>query len=230
MFRNLYSENIKLVMHWSEDQYEIFCDLWEAMHFTYISELRQSYVYSEDFFDLLLSLYFVSLQTFNVPLTIDKKASLLSLLLFNSVFDDKILHQSEESVEALSDFLRRLVDKKLISNLTRKTVVAVLDSFVKRDSVTYSSDIVTEKELSFIEDMLISTYPVILDNKHVMFYYDNPHNSKFAVSKPYPTPTQFFDAMFNVSRKIDSEFLRKMYMERLYRLMDAQSKKSIFPF
>lgn len=230
MFRNLYSENIKSVMHWSEDQYEIFCDLWEAMHFTYISELRKSYVYSEDFFDLLLSLYFVSLQTFNVPLTIDKKASLLSLLLFNSVFDDKILHQSEESVEALSDFLRRLVDKKLISNLTRKTVVAVLDSFVKRDSVTYSSDIVTEKELSFIEDMLISTYPVILNNKHVMFYYDNPHNSKFAVSKPYPTPTQFFDAMFNVSRKIESEFLRKMYMERLYRLMDAQSKKSIFPF
>lgn len=230
MFRNLYSENIKLVMHWSEDQYEIFCDLWEAMHFTYISELRKSYVYSEDFFDLLLSLYFVSLQTFNVPLSIDKKASLLSLLLFNSVFDDKILHQSEESVEALSDFLRRLVDKKLISNLTRKTVVAVLDSFVKRDSVTYSSDIVTDKELSFIEDLLISTYPVILDNKHVMFYYDNPHNSKFAVSKPYPTPTQFFDAMFNVSRKIESEFLRKMYMERLYRLMDAQSKKSIFPF
>lgn len=230
MFRNLYPENIKLTMHWSDDQYETFCDLWEAIHATYIAELRKSYIYSEKFFDLLLSLFFISVQTLNIPEHIDKKAALLTILLFNVMYDDRILVQTDDSIEVLSELLTRFVNKKLISSLTKRTVISLLEAFKKRELETYSSDLISDSDVSFIRDLLISTNPVIVDNRHVMFYYDNPHESTFAVNKPYPKPDQFFDTMFSISRTIDSKFFRGLYMERLYRLMDTQAKKSIFPF
>ena len=63
-----------------------------------------------------------------------------------------------------------------------------------------------------------------------MFYYENPHEAIFLVKKPYPEYNEFFDAMFNRSNMILDELLRKIYVDRLYKLMNAQAKKNIFPF
>ena len=230
MFKNLYPENIKQTMHWSDTQYVTFVKDCESIHLTYISEFRKSFIFSEKSFELLLSLFFVSVQSLKIPSTLDVKASLITLLIFNIVYDDQVSNQTEDSVKALSEFLSNLVQKRIISSLTAKTVVAFLNNFLNKGEKPFYSDLVTQNDISFVRDLLISTNPVILNNRHVMYYYDNPHESVFSVNKPYPTPVQFFDAMFFVSRSIDSEFLRGLYVERLYRLMDTQAKKSIFPF
>lgn len=230
MFKNLYPENIKLTMHWSDNQYEIFVKDWEAIHLTYISEFRKSYILSEKSFELLLSLFFVSVQALKVPSTLDVKAALIAVLIFNVIYDDRILNQTEDSIETLKEFLSNLVQKKLISKLTANTVVAFLTNFLDKGEGSFYSDLITQNDISFVRDLLISTNPVIVDNKHVMYYYDNPHESVFSVKKPYPTPVQFFDSMFFVSRSINCQFLRGLYMERVYRLMETQAKKSIFPF
>lgn len=230
MFKNIYPENIKLTMHWSDTQYETFVKDWEAIHLTYISEFRKSYILSDKSFELLLSLFFVSVQALKIPSTLDVKSALITILIFNVIYDDRVLNQTEDSIETLKEFLNNLVQKRLISNLTANTVAAFLNNFLNKGESSFYSDLVTQNDISFVRDLLISTNPVILDNKHVMYYYDNPHETIFSVKKPYPTPVQFFDSMFFVSRSINCKFLRGLYMERVYRLMETQAKKSIFPF
>ena len=230
MFKNIYPENIKLTMHWSDTQYETFVKDWEAIHLTYISEFRKSYILSDKSFELLLSLFFVSVQALKIPSTLDVKSALITILIFNVIYDDRVLNQTEDSIETLKEFLNNLVQKRLISNLTANTVAAFLNNFLNKGESSFYSDLVTQNDISFVRDLLISTNPVILDNKHVMYYYDNPHETIFSVKKSYPTPVQFFDSMFFVSRSINCKFLRSLYMERVYRLMETQAKKSIFPF
>lgn len=230
MLNNLYPENIKLTMHWNDSQFNTFIKAWEHLHKIHIGESRKSYIISEKYFELLLSLFFVSAQVLKTPGTLDVKSALLTLLVFHVVYDDKILNQTEDSIEILKEFLEDLVVNKLISKLTVNTVLAFLNNFLNKSEVSFYSDLVTQNDISFVRDLLISTNPVILNNKHVMYYYDNPHESTFSVNKPHPKPTQFFDAMFFVSRDIQDSFLRSLYTERLHRLMDTQAKKSIFPF
>ena len=230
MFKNIYPENIKLTMHWSDTQYETFVKDWEAIHLTYISEFRKSNILSDKSFELLLSLFFVSVQALKIPSTLDVKSALITILIFNVIYDDRVLNQTEDSIETLKEFLNNLVQKRLISNLTANTVAAFLNNFLNKGESSFYSDLVTQNDISFVRDLLISTNPVILDNKHVMYYYDNPHETIFSVKKPYPTPVQFFDSMFFVSRSINCKFLSSLYMERVYRLMETQAKKSIFPF
>ena len=124
MFKNIYPENIKLTMHWSDTQYETFVKDWEAIHLTYISEFRKSYILSDKSFELLLSLFFVSVQALKIPSTLDVKSALITILIFNVIYDDRVLNQTEDSIETLKEFLNNLVQKRLISNLTANTVAA----------------------------------------------------------------------------------------------------------
>ena len=96
MFKNIYPENIKLTMHWSDTQYETFVKDWEAIHLTYISEFRKSYILSDKSFELLLSLFFVSVQALKIPSTLDVKSALITILIFNVIYDDRVLNQTEK--------------------------------------------------------------------------------------------------------------------------------------
>lgn len=224
MFDKLFKENIKLTMNWDTYQFDSFVSSWKDLHSFHFSE-RKSHLNTEAYHELTLSLFFISLQLDLENKIKDRKSILLSLLLFYSVSEDRLLKQTEESLYIINEYIQHLVASKVISIPCGKNTYAFLYSFFD-----YVPDAVLESDRVFINDILISTDPVVVDRKHAMFYYDNPQESIFAVKKPYPTPTQFFDEMFKTSGQIQSKMLKGFYVERLHRLMDTQAKKSIFPF
>lgn len=224
MFDKLYKENLKLLMNWDDSQFNSFVTSFKNLHSFHFSE-RKSLMHTEAYFELTLSLFFISLQLDLENKIKDRKSILLSLLLFYAVNEDKLLRQTEESLHILNEYIQHLVASKLISIPCGKNTYAFLYSFFD-----HSSDTLLESDRVFINDILISTDPVVVDRRHAMLYYDNPQESIFAVKKPYPTPTQFFDEMFKTSGQIQSKMLKGFYVDRLHRLMDTQAKKSIFPF
>lgn len=225
MFDKLFRENIKTTMHWSDIQFDLFVHLWKELHTQNVTSIKKSYIYTPEYFELILSLYFIVLQLDLKEEITERKAILLCVLLFYAVSEEQIGKQSEHSLEVLSSFLLHLLHHKLISIPCLKYTLALLNSFSDT-----STDILSDKDYSLLLDLLTSTNPIVVDRKHAMFYYDNPQESIFAVKKPYPTPTQFFDEMFKISGRIQSKMLKGFYVDRLHRLMDTQAKKSIFPF
>lgn len=211
-------------MNWDDSQFTSFVTSFKKLHSTNFAD-RKTLLHTEAYFELTLSLFFISLQLDLENKIKDRKSILLSLLLFYSTSEDNLLRQTQESLHTLNEYIQHLVASKLISIPCGKNTYAFLYSFFD-----HSSDTLLESDRVFINDILISTDPVVVDRRHAMLYYDNPQESIFAVKKPYPTPTQFFDEMFKTSGQIQSKMLKGFYVDRLHRLMDTQAKKSIFPF
>lgn len=225
MFDKLFKQNIKSTMNWNDSQFDMFYCLWKDLHYFNVTSTKKAFMCTEAYFELILSLFFITLQTDLKEEHKEKKSILLCVLLFYSASEELIGKQSEESLNILSEFLLTLVDKKLIPIPCLKYTLSLLHSFNE-----FSSDSIKESDRILLSDLIISSDPIVVNRKHAMFYYDIPQESMFAVKKPYPTPVDFFDAMFNTSRQIQSKMLRGFYVERLNRLMDTQAKKSIFPF
>lgn len=227
-FEKTYRENIKHTMNWDDQQFDKFSKTWlyfynkENPKTPYMSFLTSKY------FDLLLSNYFVKIQMDITNQYENKKAMLIFLLIFYNVSAQFLSRKTEQDSKVLIQLLTTLMNDKLISVKCRTTVTAFLLYFT--DEWQTVPDSVLQSDLDLLEDLLTSSDPIELQNNHRMFYFEHPEESKFAVKKPYPTPENFFDEMFKMSRYIKDSLLRKLYVERLYKLMKAQYKNSIFPF
>lgn len=226
----LYQNNIKEIMGWSDNSFEVFLLNWKKTHEIHITSSRPAFIYSDDYFHFLLPMFFVICQTdFNSKTkVVDKKVVLLTLLTFYLTYDVALTKQSVQTVETIKIFLNSIKDLKLINeDLVRKTT-SLLSLFIVTDE-EYQSDLISKVDFNLVKDLLISSNPIIVDKSHAMFYYDQPSKTTFLSKKPYPKAEQFFDEMFAVSQTITDNFLRTLYSERLSRLMETQYKTYIFP-
>lgn len=223
---NSYKNNIKDTLRWNDDQFDLFLHYWNM---TFNINNTNPIIYNSSYFEYLLSLFFV-LKQIDLGLKniiVDSESVLLALLTFY-IADDKYPKTiSEHSLDVIHSFLENIKDLCLINQNTLLKTYHLLNYF---NSSSYVSDLVNLKDLAVIKDLLLVTDPVVLNPKASMFYYDDPYKITFRVAKPYPTPNQFFDASFNVAVKINNNLLKQLYFEKLHRLMEIQSKKSIFPF
>ena len=228
-FDTMFRESIKLSMNWDDNQFNKFCNYWNNAHSTYITDQRKSYIYTNKYFETLLDLFFTKIQLDLTNKIVDRKAILITILIFYLVDDTKLYHQNLQSIDIIKTFLNTLLDVKLISITCRNKILSFLYCFNSAFDLTLV-DTIIQSDLNFLQDLLSSTDPIIIKNGHTMFYYENPREAIFLVKKPYPEHNEFFDAMFNRSNMILDESLRKIYVDRLYKLMNAQAKKNIFPF
>lgn len=227
----VFENNIKDVMGWNDKKLEIFKINWMKAHEIHILSQRSAFIYSKDYFEFLLSLFFTICQI-DLDLktkVVDKKIVLLTLVCFYLVNDTSLNRQTPTSIQTLSYFLNELVGLGLITKENALKTTILLGCFIQAED-DVASDYVSQVDIKLVSALLISSNPIIVSKNHAMFYYDNPQQSTFLVKKPYPTPVAFFDEMFEVSRTISDSFLRTLYLERLSRLMETQNKKSIFPF
>ena len=61
MFDKLFRENIKTTMHWSDIQFDLFVHLWKELHTQNVTSIKKSYIYTPEYFELILSLYLIYL-------------------------------------------------------------------------------------------------------------------------------------------------------------------------
>lgn len=218
-------------MGWTDQQFEIFKLNWDKAHEIHISSVRPTFMYSKEYFDFMLPLFFV-MQQIDLGLgtkIVDKKTVLLTLLSFYLVNDTTLNRQTETSLQILKVFFNSLKDLGLIDERTMSNTNILLRTFLPENEEVVS-DKVHPGDRELVKDILISANPLILSKSHAMFYYEDPHKATFLVKKPYPKPVEFFDEMFKVSQTIANTLLRSLYSERLHKLMDTEHKKSIFPF
>lgn len=227
----LLKNNIGGVMGWDDQKFQSFLINWEKAHEIHITSQRSSFMYSKEYFDFLLPLFFVINQMdLNLGTkVVDAKTVLLTLLCFYLVNDTTLNRQTETSLQILKVFLASLVELNLISRETMSNTNTLLRTFLSENEEVVS-DRVHPIDVQLVKDLLTSANPIIVSKSHAMFYYDEPGKATFLVKKPYPKPVDFFDEMFKVSQTIANTFLRSLYSERLHRLMDTEHKKSIFPF
>lgn len=227
----VFENNIKDVMGWNDKKYELFEINWGKAHEIHILSQRSAFIYSKDYFEFLLSTFFTICQI-DLDLktkVVDKKVVLLTLVCFYLVNDTSLNRQTPTSIKTLSYFLNELVGLGLITKESALKTTILLGCFIQAEE-DIASDYVSQVDIRLVSDLLNSSNPIIVSKNHAMFYYDNPQKATFLVKKPYPTPVDFFDGMFEVSRTISDSFLKTLYLERLSRLMETQNKKSIFPF
>ena len=219
-------------MRWDDHKYNEFYINWERTHAIHILSQRSAFMFSKEYFDFLLPLFFTICEIdLNTGSRVqNKQVVLMTLLCFYLVSDTSLSKQNSTSIEQLRIFLNSLVDLKLISkDISSKTCV-MLSTFLPDQDDVITTDLISKLDVDLVKDLLTSSNPILLNRNHAMFYFDEPHKTTFLVKKPYPKPVDFFDEMFRVSQTIADSFLRTLYSERLHRLMEAQYKKSIFPF
>lgn len=227
----LFKNNIQDIMGWNDQKFELFLLNWTRTHEIHITSQRTAFMYSKAYFDFLLPLFFTICQIdLNLKTkVVDKQVVLLTLLSFYLVNDVSLSKQTPSSLIILRVFLQSLKDLKLISEAA-VTKTSILLSTFSTSNEDVSSDLVSSVDIELVRDLLVSANPVLVSKQHAMFYYEEPGKATFLVKKPYPTPVEFFDEMFRVSQTIADRFLRDLYANRLHKLMEAQYKKSIFPF
>lgn len=227
-FEKEYKENIKHTMNWNDQQFDKFSKTW--LYFYNKENPKTPYMsfLTPEYFDTLLSNYFVKIQMDLTNQFENKKAMLIFLLIFYNVSSQHLSKKTEQDSKVLIKLLTSLMEDKLISVKCRTIVTAFLLYFTTEWETV--PDSILQSDLNLIEDLLISSDPVEIQDNHRMFYFERPEQSKFVVKKPYPTPENFFDEMFKMSRYIKDSLLRELYVQRLHKLMKAQHKNSIFPF
>lgn len=227
----LFKNNIQDIMGWNDQKFELFLLNWTRTHEIHITSQRSAFIYSKAYFDFLLPLFFTICQIdLNLKTkVVDKQVVLLTLLSFYLVNDVSLSKQSPSSLVILKVFLNSLKDLGLITETAVTKTNILLTTFSVQDEEVVS-DLVSSIDIELVRDLLISSNPVLVSKHHAMFYYEEPSKATFLVKKPYPTPVEFFDEMFRLSQTIADRFLRDLYSHRLHKLMEAQYKKSIFPF
>ena len=227
-FEKEYKENIKHTMNWNDQQFDKFSKTW--LYFYNKENPKTPYMsfLTPEYFDTLLSNYFVKIQMDVTNQFENKKAILIFLLIFYNVSSQHLSKKTEQDSKVLVKLLTSLMEDKLISVKCRTIVTAFLLYFTTEWETV--PDSILQSDLNLIEDLLISSDPIEIQDNHRMFYFERPEQSKFVVKKPYPTPENFFDEMHKMSRYIKDSLLRELYVQRLHKLMKAQHKNSIFPF
>ncbi len=227
-FEKTYKENIKHTMNWNDQQFDKFSKTWLYFYNKENPKTLNTSFLTPAYFDLLLSNYFVKIQMDVTNKFENKKAMLIFLLIFYSTNSQYLTKKTEQDAKVLLKLITTVTEDKLISIKCSNNISAFLSYFTEDWGTV--SDSILQSDFDFLEDLLISSDPVELQNNHRMFYFEHPEQSKFVVKKPYPTPENFFDEMFKTSRYIKDSLLRNLYVERLHKLMKAQYKNSIFPF
>lgn len=227
----LFKNNIQDIMGWNDQKYETFILNWTKTHEIHITSQRNPFMYSQAYFDFLLPLFFTICQIdLNLQTkVVDKQVVLLTLLSFYLINDVSLSKQTPSSLIILRVFLQSLKDLGLITEAAVTKTSILLSTFASHHEEVVS-DLVSSVDIELVRDLLVSANPVLVSKQHAMFYYEEPSKATFLVKKPYPTPVEFFDEMFRVSQTIADRFLRDLYANRLHKLMEAQYKKSIFPF
>lgn len=227
-FRN----NIKSLLNINDSQFDSFHTCWKNHLENNIGKNRLPLICSEKYMEALLSLFFVYRQIDCGTRTkiVDDKSVFLTVISFYIAEDVKLTVQTDSSVAKLWMFLDELFDKGLIKQTTLRNTKAYLNAI---NSPMTFSDSVNVVDIKAIEDLIVSTNPVTVRNKALMFYYGEPMKTYFKYSKeeaPTFTPEQFFDASFKISQTIHDTFLRELYIANLHHLMETQANKNIFPF
>jgi len=125
-FEKEYKENIKHTMNWNDQQFDKFSKTW--LYFYNKENPKTPYMsfLTPEYFDTLLSNYFVKIQMDVTNQFENKKAILIFLLIFYNVSSQHLSKKTEQDSKVLIKLLTSLMEDKLISVKCRTIVTAFL--------------------------------------------------------------------------------------------------------
>lgn len=230
----LFRSNIQELYNWSDHRFDQFVNLWEAELQENIGQYRLPFIYTKGYMHSLLSLFFViKQQDLNLKrYIVEEKGFFLALVTFYIVEDLVLQQQSDNMLSAVSSFYKKLENLKLVSSKDILIANSLLFLFSKAESVNVADSVVTSDAL-LLRDMLLYNDPVVVLNRSCMFYYGEPKKTLFKFLKEDVnslTPELFFDKCFSTSQKIHNTFIKRLFIENYFLLMEVQGKDKIFPF
>lgn len=230
----LFRSHVKEIYNWSDIKFDLFTSLWEEELKTNIGQTRLPFIYTKEYIHSLVSLFVVlRQQDLNTKRYIaDEKGFFLALVTFYIVEDLMLQQQSSNSLSKIGEFLNKLEDKKLITSQDKLIANSLLFLFSQSDSTNASDSIVTSDAI-LLRDILLYNDPIVILGRSCMFYYGDPKKTLFKFLKEDVnslTPELFFDKCFATSQKIHNTFIKQLFIENYFLLMDVQGKSKIFPF
>lgn len=230
----LFRSYVKEIYNWSDVRFDHFTSLWEKELHANIGQHRLPFIYTKEYINSLLSLFFVvRQQDLNTKrFLVEEKGFFLALMTFYIVEDLVLQQQSSKSLEKTAEFLKKLEDVNLITSRDRLMANSLLFLFSPAESVNVADSVVTSDAI-LLRDMLLFNDPVVVMNRSCMFYYGEPKKTLFKFLKEDVnslTPELFFDKCFSTSQKINNTFIKQLFIENYFHLMDVQGKSKIFPF
>lgn len=230
----LFRSNVKEIYNWSDVKFDLFTSLWEEELKTNIGQTRLPFIYTKEYMNSLLSVFFViKQQDLNLKrYLVDEKGVFMALVTFYIVEDLVLQQQSSNALAKVGEFLLKLENKKLITSRDRSMVNSILFLFSPAESVNVSDSVVTSDAV-LLRDILLYNDPIVVLNRSCMFYYGEPMKAKFKFLKEDVnslTPELFFDKCFITSQRIHNTFIKQLFIENYFNLMEVQGKSRIFPF
>lgn len=232
----LFRTNILELLSWTDAKFNLFSTLWEKELRQNVGLNRQPFMYTKEYINSLLSLYFViKQQDLNLETYMkEDKVIFFSLVCFYLVEDLKVQQQSENALKGTSIFLNTLKENKLISIRDASLVLGLLHVFSEHTvDVTVGSDNLIQKDVLLFRDIILYNDPVAVLGRACMFYYGDAKKTTFKYLKEdrhLLTPELFFDGCFQRSQRIDNTFVKQLFILNYHHLMDIQGRDKIFPF
>lgn len=230
----LFRSHIKEMCNWSDTKFDLFTSLWEEELKNNIGQYRLPFIYTKDYMNSLLYLFFIVRQQDlgTKRFIVEEKGFFLALVSFYIVEDLRLQQQTSHSLTQSSLFFKKLVDSGLFT--TKDTLIAnsLIFLFSNAEDVHVADSVVTSDAL-LLRDMLLYNDPVVVSNRSCMFYYGEPKKTLFKFLKEDVnslTPELFFDKCFSTSQKIHNIFIKRLFTINYQKLMEVQGKDKIFPF
>jgi hypothetical protein len=234
MIQLFYSENIKELMKWQDKQYLLFISSFDQA-FNYYKPTDKSKIYDDNYLEYSLSLFFIINQlsyTINSPKIYNNRALFLTYLCYYLVEENHLQTQTQNSIEHLKVFFQNLQLAELIPESVVVHAIRILNYHI--DKETIASDDGSYSDYRLLTDLILSSDPVLYRQNGragIMRFPFSYRDIKFRVGNNPPTPQDFFSSMHKVCNRIQSNYLRYNYLDRLTTVMDLQSKgKLIFKY
>ena len=230
----LFRSNIKELMSWSDTKFDLFVSLWEEELKENIGQYRLPFIYTTEYIESLLSVFFVvrQLDLGTKSYIQDERGFFIALISFYLIEDLKLQQQSSNTLEKSSKFFLKLENAKLITLKDKLIASSLLFLFSPADTINVADSVVTSDAV-LLKDMLLLNDPTVVMNRSCMFYYGKPEKTLFKFLKEDVnslTPTLFFDKCFSTSQRIHNTFIKRLFIENYFLLMEVQGKNRIFPF
>ena len=230
----LFRSHIQELFHWSDDKFDLFTSLWEEELKKNIGQYRLPFIYTKDYMNSLLYLFFVfRQQDLGLKrLIVDDKGLFIALVSFYLIEDLRLQQQTTHALTESSLFFKKLVDVGLVSNKDTLTANSLLFLFSTAENVHVADSIVTSDAI-VLKDLLLFNDPIVVSNRSCMFYYGEPKKTLFKFLKEDVnslTPELFFDKCFQTSQRIHNTFIKRLFTQNYHKLMEVQGKDKIFPF